>query len=155
MDSASTPVLNTKASSDCSSTRRRISRDDTATFEVLPLMRDVLRAVLHPGHPLARRRSLALRDLERTPFVLYRADFALHGHILEACRREGFTPQVAAESVPQAMHQYRTRMELQRRLGELDRAGVSLDRYLEDRKITKEKWMLELSVLGQLEARAH
>ena len=71
---------------------------DAASFEILPLMRDVLRAVLPPGHPLARRRSLALRDLEHLPFVLYRADFALHGHILEACRNAGFQPQVAAES---------------------------------------------------------
>lgn len=62
-------------------------------------------------------------------------------------------PQVAAEAVPQSMHQWRTRMELQRRLGELERAGVTVERYLEDRKTTKEKWMLELSVLGQLEAR--
>ena len=71
---------------------------DAVSFEVLPLMRDVLLAVLHPRHPLARRRSLALRDLESTPFVLYRVDFALHGHILEACRHAGFQPQVAAES---------------------------------------------------------
>jgi DNA-binding transcriptional LysR family regulator len=61
-------------------------------------MRDVLRAVVHPRSPLARRRSVALRDLERVPFVLYREDFALHGHILEACRREGFSPKVASES---------------------------------------------------------
>lgn len=71
---------------------------DGAAFEVVPLMQDVLRAVVHPRSPLARRRSVALRDLERIPFVLYRADFALHVHILDACRREGFTPQVAAES---------------------------------------------------------
>jgi DNA-binding transcriptional LysR family regulator len=71
---------------------------DAVAFEVIPLMKDVLRAVVPPRSPLARRRSLALRDLERTPFVLYRADFALHGHILDACRQAGFTPQVAAES---------------------------------------------------------
>lgn len=71
---------------------------DAVAFEVVPLMKDVLRAVVPPRSPLARRRSLALRDLERTPFVLYRADFALHGHILDACRHAGFTPQVAAES---------------------------------------------------------
>jgi len=71
---------------------------DAASFEVVPLMRDVLRAVVHPRSPLARRRALALRDLVRTPFVLYRADFALHGHIVDACRRAGFAPQVAAES---------------------------------------------------------
>jgi DNA-binding transcriptional LysR family regulator len=71
---------------------------DRSVFEVVPLMRDVLRAVVHPRSPLARRRSVTLRDLERVPFVLYREDFALHGHILDACRREGFTPKVASES---------------------------------------------------------
>lgn len=71
---------------------------DRDVFEVMPLMRDVLRAVVHPRSPLARQRSVTLRDLERVPFVLYREDFALHGHILDACRREGFTPKVAAES---------------------------------------------------------
>jgi DNA-binding transcriptional LysR family regulator len=71
---------------------------DRGKFEAVPLMRDVLRAVLHPRSPLARRRSVALRDLEQVPFVLYREDFALHGHILDACRREGFSPKVAAES---------------------------------------------------------
>jgi DNA-binding transcriptional LysR family regulator len=71
---------------------------DREAFEVLPLLRDVLRAVVHPRSPLARRRAVALRDLEQTPFVLYREDFALHGRILDACRREGFTPRVASES---------------------------------------------------------
>jgi len=71
---------------------------DAAAFELLPLMRDVLCAVLPPGSPLARRRRVALGDLRETPLVLYRADFALHGHILEACRQAGFTPRVASES---------------------------------------------------------
>jgi DNA-binding transcriptional LysR family regulator len=71
---------------------------DRTAFEVLPLMRDVLRAVVHPRSPLARRRSVSLRDLERVPFVLYRKDFALHGHILDGCRREGFSPKIASES---------------------------------------------------------
>jgi DNA-binding transcriptional LysR family regulator len=71
---------------------------DRSVFEAVPLMRDVLRAVVHPRSPLARRRSVALRDLESVPFVLYREDFALHGHILEACRRAGFSPKVASES---------------------------------------------------------
>jgi DNA-binding transcriptional LysR family regulator len=71
---------------------------DEGAFETVPLMRDVLCAVLPPRSPLGRRRQVALRELERVPFVLYRADFALHGHILEACRRAGFAPQVASES---------------------------------------------------------
>jgi DNA-binding transcriptional LysR family regulator len=71
---------------------------DASVFEAVPLMRDVLRAVVHPRSPLARRRSVALRELESVPFVLYREDFALHRHILEACRRAGFSPKVASES---------------------------------------------------------
>src|SRR5512137_1324776 len=71
---------------------------DERSFGTLPFVRDQLRAVLHPDHPLARRRSVALRELAGTPFVLYRPEFALHGHILEACRRIGFQPTVVAES---------------------------------------------------------
>jgi len=71
---------------------------DTGAFEFIPLMRDVLCAVLPPASPLARRRRISLGDLREMPLVLYRADFALHGHILDACRRQGFSPQVASES---------------------------------------------------------
>jgi DNA-binding transcriptional LysR family regulator len=71
---------------------------DEKAFGTMPFVRDELRAVLHPTHPLARRRELALRELEATPFVLYRPEFALHGHIIEACRRSGFKPAVVSES---------------------------------------------------------
>jgi DNA-binding transcriptional LysR family regulator len=71
---------------------------DEKAFGTMPFVRDELRAVLHPTHPLARRRTLALEDLEDTPFVLYRPEFALHGHILDACRRSGFNPTVVSES---------------------------------------------------------
>jgi DNA-binding transcriptional LysR family regulator len=71
---------------------------DERAFGTLPFVRDQLRAVLHPDHPLARRRSLALRELADTPFVLYRPEFALHGLILDACKRSGFQPQVVSES---------------------------------------------------------
>jgi DNA-binding transcriptional LysR family regulator len=71
---------------------------DERAFETLPFVRDALSAVLHPTHPLARRTSVALRELADTPFVLYRPEFALHGHILDACRRAGFKPSVVSES---------------------------------------------------------
>src|SRR6266508_925409 len=71
---------------------------DEKAFGTMPFVHDVLHAVLHPSHPLARRKTIALGELEGTPFVLYRPEFALHGHILEACRRAGFTPHVASES---------------------------------------------------------
>jgi DNA-binding transcriptional LysR family regulator len=71
---------------------------DEQAFGTMPFVHDELRAVLHPSHPLAGRESLALRELARTPFVLYRPEFALHGHVLDACRRAGFKPNVASES---------------------------------------------------------
>ena len=71
---------------------------DEEAFGTMPFVRDELRAVLHPSHPLARRRALELRELAPTPFVLYRPEFALHGHILEACRRSGFEPTIISES---------------------------------------------------------
>jgi DNA-binding transcriptional LysR family regulator len=71
---------------------------DEKAFGTMPFVHDELRVVLHPSNPLSRRRSLALRELRDCPFVLYRPEFALHGHIIEACRRSGFKPQVASES---------------------------------------------------------
>ncbi|HEX9050923.1 MAG TPA: LysR substrate-binding domain-containing protein, partial [Anaeromyxobacter sp.] len=71
---------------------------DEKAFGTMPFVRDELRAVLHRDHPLARRPHVALRDLAGTPFVLYRPEFALHGHIIEACRRAGFKPTVVSES---------------------------------------------------------
>ncbi len=71
---------------------------DEEAFATMPFVKDELRAVLHTSHPLARRRSLELRELAGTPFVLYRPEFALHGHIIEACRRAGFKPTVVSES---------------------------------------------------------
>jgi DNA-binding transcriptional LysR family regulator len=71
---------------------------DEEAFGTLPFVRDQLRVVLHPRHPLAGRRAIALSELALAPFVLYRPEFALHGHILEACRRQGFEPNVVSQS---------------------------------------------------------
>lgn len=71
---------------------------DEKAFGTMPFVRDELRAVLHPTHPLADRPAVALRELADTPFVLYRPEFALHGHIIDACRRSGFKPAVVSES---------------------------------------------------------
>jgi DNA-binding transcriptional LysR family regulator len=71
---------------------------DEKTFETMPFVHDELRAVLHRRHPLAGRKALSLRELAGAPFVLYRPEFALHGHILDACRSAGFKPVVVSES---------------------------------------------------------
>ncbi len=71
---------------------------DESTFSIMPFMRDELRVVVNAKHPFGRRRTLALRDVAGMPFVLYRPEFALHGHILDACHRSGFKPIVVSES---------------------------------------------------------
>lgn len=71
---------------------------DEVAFGTLPFVKDVVRAVLPRGHALASRRELPLRELEKTPFLLHRPEFALHEHVLRACRQGGFTPDIVSES---------------------------------------------------------
>jgi DNA-binding transcriptional LysR family regulator len=71
---------------------------DEATLATLPFVEDELWAVLHRDHPLAARSQLALSELEGHPFILHSPEFALHAHILDACRQCGFAPTVVSES---------------------------------------------------------
>lgn len=71
---------------------------DEKTFATMPFVQDELRVVVQAKHPLGRRRAVALRELSELPFVLYRPEFALHGHVLEACRQSGFQPTVVSEN---------------------------------------------------------
>lgn len=71
---------------------------DEVAFGTLPFVKDVVRAVLPRGHPLARKRELSLRELEKTPFLLHRPEFAVHELVLLACRKAGFTPTIVSES---------------------------------------------------------
>lgn len=61
--------------------------------------------VLLPGdHPLAHRRSLALRDLAQTPFVLFPRSHnpGFYDRVLGAFARAGVTPHIAEEVWPRA-----------------------------------------------------
>lgn len=61
-------------------------------FQVQPVKRDPLAALLPALHPLARRRKVGLAELRSTPFILFDEGFALYHVILDACRRAGFEP---------------------------------------------------------------
>ena len=54
--------------------------------------------LLAADHPLATRDHLTFEALADLPFILYGPGFALNPIILEACRKNGFTPKVAAHS---------------------------------------------------------
>jgi DNA-binding transcriptional LysR family regulator len=71
------------------------------SFEFQPVTPapEPLLALLPPGHPAAGRAAAGLADLAAgTPLVLYEEGFALNRLILEACRRRGLEPVVAARS---------------------------------------------------------
>ena len=73
-----------------------------ATTAVLrPVESDVLVVALLSGSPLARRRTLRLRDLADEDFVAYSATAAmnLRMQIVAACQAAGFTPRIVQEAV--------------------------------------------------------
>jgi DNA-binding transcriptional LysR family regulator len=67
-------------------------------FDSVPVRREPLVALLAASHPLAKRRSLTIRELATTPFILFESGFTLHRIVLDASRRSGFEPQVVARS---------------------------------------------------------
>jgi len=67
-------------------------------FEIVPLLTERLFAALPPDHPLARARTLSLRELRDERFVLLRDGHCFRGVALDACRRARLAPRVAFES---------------------------------------------------------
>lgn len=61
--------------------------------------------------------------------------------------------QVTQDMVPKSLHQYRTQVELRRRIQQIEQAGLTMERYLADRNVNQQQWVGELSVMGMLESR--
>lgn len=62
------------------------------------LFDEALLVALPAGHALAKRRKLALGDLEQETFILMKEGHCLAGQALAFCQREGFTPHVSFRS---------------------------------------------------------
>lgn len=71
---------------------------DEEKFHLLPCIEEPLQLVVYPGHPAASRESIALRELEHEPFIMFKDEFTLHHLIKEQCRQAGFEPGVVFES---------------------------------------------------------
>ena len=67
-------------------------------FAVSPLLTERLFAALPPKHPLARRRSLSLKDLRAESFLLLRDGHCFRDTAVAACDRARLQPQVIFES---------------------------------------------------------
>lgn len=69
-------------------------------LHAVPIHREGLAAVLPEGHPVARRRDVAIGELAGEPFVLFPAAAGpgLHAQVLGLCHDAGFTPRIAREA---------------------------------------------------------
>lgn len=66
--------------------------------ESIKILKDPLMLVAHQSHPLSRRKSITLKDLENESFIMYRQDFSLYDSIIERCQTNGFFPNIVCES---------------------------------------------------------
>jgi LysR family transcriptional regulator, hydrogen peroxide-inducible genes activator len=67
-------------------------------FEQEELFREELLLALPSGHPLAKRDTLRLADLDRERFILMKEGHCLGDQVLDFCRRRDFHPQVSCRS---------------------------------------------------------
>jgi DNA-binding transcriptional LysR family regulator len=67
-------------------------------FEWQEVQRERLMVLVSAGHTLARQPQVDLPGLRHEPFLLFEPGFALNRLILDACRKRGFEPTVAARS---------------------------------------------------------
>ncbi|HVW78687.1 MAG TPA: LysR family transcriptional regulator [Alloacidobacterium sp.] len=67
-------------------------------FEMIPLHKERLYAVLPRDHSLAKRKEISLGDLRTEPFVLLRDSHCFHDIAVSACQRARVNPRVAFES---------------------------------------------------------
>jgi DNA-binding transcriptional LysR family regulator len=67
-------------------------------FEWQDVATEPLVAVLSKEHPLAQDATTNLARLRDIPFILFETGFGLNKIILDACRRQGFEPNVVARS---------------------------------------------------------
>lgn len=66
-------------------------------LETQTLLREELVVAVPPGHPLAKRRTVAVRDLRDVPLVMFREGYDLRSATEAACRSAGFAPTFAIE----------------------------------------------------------
>ncbi|MBM7645712.1 DNA-binding transcriptional LysR family regulator [Scopulibacillus daqui] len=71
---------------------------DLKLFHTISFVKESLRLVVHPEHPLAVKEEVKLIELKDEPFILFREDFALHDQIIQTCIQAGYKPKIAYES---------------------------------------------------------
>ncbi len=70
---------------------------DDFTIEGNILFIERILALIPSNHILSERRSLRLRDLRNDPFVLFPKGYILQKIAIDACKQEGFLPNISSE----------------------------------------------------------
>ena len=66
--------------------------------EVLELFTEELLLALPPRHPLARKRTISVGDLESEPFIVMKDGHCLGDQVLRFCERRDFRPNISFRS---------------------------------------------------------
>lgn len=71
-----------------------------AELEIQPVMEDPFLVAVPHAHPLAKRKSLHLKDLADEPMVMFpqRGSPLFHSRVMAMCERAGFTPRVTQQA---------------------------------------------------------
>lgn len=67
-------------------------------FDHFSLMKEDLKLILHPSHPLAEKEKVNLEELANESFILFNKDFVLNDRIILSCKKAGFNPHIISES---------------------------------------------------------
>jgi DNA-binding transcriptional LysR family regulator len=67
-------------------------------FDHFSLMKEDLKLILHPSHPLAEKEKINLEELANESFILFNKDFVLNDRIILSCKKAGFNPHIISES---------------------------------------------------------
>jgi LysR family transcriptional activator of glutamate synthase operon len=70
--------------------------DPTIDWE--PLWDEAIVAFVPPGHPLARRRLVSLKELAREPMLAFKAPHTMRQAVDELAQRAGFVPNIVFEA---------------------------------------------------------
>lgn len=67
-------------------------------FNMFSFVREPMRLIVYPGHPLTDKELVGFSELKEEHFVLFREDFTIRDRILERCSQNGFYPKIVCES---------------------------------------------------------
>ncbi|PTY06475.1 LysR family transcriptional regulator [Verrucomicrobia bacterium LW23] len=68
---------------------------DEARYEIRDLFTEELMLALPPGHPLARKRTVSMADLQDEQLIVMKAGHCLGDQVLGFCNRSDITPRIS------------------------------------------------------------